>query len=600
MCRGHFLLESYGLKTVLMDKSTTPFGTTVDFIYHNENKIKYMSSDVINIFSKYESEVEGVSDHNPIIYSYKINNPNNKFYESHHKKYKDDFLYKKTIEIIKNNIDLFKKHIDTEIIWTSDTNNKCNTEQATSDVDKIYNFMLNNITFKDVKFTLDNLFTNKQIDKDILFYHGFQPRKYKDILFEIKMQNNPSQLLEKLKEKLFEQHIKELIRFDKIDPNKFNSLKKDYPDIIKSINKDENFENIKNNISEEGLDELFNFFNENKKDKGALYTTSFLDDKKNREINNIKLTLSTTYFGNKYNQTKMLKIFSTIDDLKLYDLTGKNFKRRTMFKMILTNILTNGKYDYDISNDDLAKQVEPKLFIDHSYQCKEILKHKILYTKEQNEVEINPLCINGFWDGDKTFDEKIINHFISVYNSYNLFNKQIIGYIGLDIAYDNILKKQIFNREIVWYSPEICLENYGLFFKNNIIKNNEELYSSIYNFCKTHMHNIILDEKIPITENNINILNDILSEYSKNEDKKYTINSQNKIIINNNFNFITYSIIDKEKFISNLDTKINNVIVTPEKLFLRYPETLRGGNNDYYKKYKKYKKLYIDNKTKII
>ena len=540
--KGHNLLNSFKLKTEINNENTMK-----DFIYHDDKKLNIISSDIIKIIS----DNTGVSNHNPIIYSYKIILDNyDDFFCEHHENYKDNYLYKCVIDKINANIDFLKNHIDINL----------------TDPIKIYNFFLINYLNKDIKNILDNLFNKIKINKNQLFINGFNPPSFRNILLNDNLKDKCNdEILDELKNQIFNEHIKEL------NDNKTSKFK-----------------------------EIFNFFDIKKRDKGAIYTTSNFNEETG-EFNNMKLSLSSEFFGNNYNQTNMLKLLLPSEDIFLYDLSSSNFKRRTLFRMILTNILTNGKYDYNINYKDVKELTDDgtipfknQIIVQYPTQCKELLDNDI-YKKindKYEKINLNPLCISGFWDGDKNFDEKINNHFIDVYNSYNIYNKQIIGYVSFDSNFIEEKSETIYNREIVWFSQQLHLKNNSIFFKNHIIYKNTDLYKTIYKFCSENLDKILAKTQIDITDDTIKTLSD---ELQKHPLRIRGMISDPKISYQDNVKFIENTIIDIQDFKSKLDDpKAGNIRPEEDIIKSKEPEYLRGGKIDYYKKYLKYKKLYME------
>lgn len=569
--RCHNLLNSFRLKTILINKPTNIYGTTTEFLYYDEMLLNYISSDIIELLPIY-----GISNHNPIIYSYKIKLEDyTDFFEEHHNAYKDDYLYSLVINKIDTNLTFLKDHMKIDL----------------KDKKEIYNFFLLNYLNKDIKNILDNLFEKIKINKNQLFINGFNPPSFKNILLENKDFSGISHkdILDNLKKNLFIEHIKELNNKNIISDQEINCL------------------GINNTDKKSKFKEIFGFFNNKKRDQGALYTTSNFDNDKN-VYNNMKLSLSSQYFGNKYNQTNMLKIVLPLENMDLYDLSGFNFKRRTLFRMILTNILTNGRYDYNLDykevkklTDDSKIEFNKQILVKYPTQCVELLEND-LYKKTTNDnyekIDTNQLCITGFWDGDKNFDEKINNHFMNIYNSYNIYNKQIVGYVSFDSNFDQTNKKTIYNREIVWFSQQLHLTNHAMFFKNHIIYNNTTLYGTIYKFCKNNLDKIINDNTIEFTDESNKILSNSLQQFIL---KIPEIIENPNIILPDYKNFISNKITDNKKFNKNIDdfydrSNDNSSIIKSINTSMKdyKSASLRGGDVDYHLKYLKYKKLYIE------
>jgi hypothetical protein len=466
--------------------------------------------------------------------------------EAIHNQYKNDYLYKKTMAALSNleNQELLKKYCKNFINYTYDIN---------IDAKNIYNKMLTNFLNKNIVDILDNIFDKIEITKENIFYHGFSPNPKFNLstLFENNIYNE-----QKMFDKIYELHS---------DLNKA-CIRKSNDDIKCPLY----------DISKWFSDE---------KNKGALYTTSCFD--KNDTINNIKLSLSSKYFNNTLGDIKLLAIFVPKSNYKLYNLHPENFRQRILFKRILTNILFEGKFNFGITLEEL-KQMEttkdrPNMFVSYPYTCQSILEQK----------NIDKDCIHGYWDGDNTLDEAIINHFVNIYNKRVPIDRKIIGYIGRDNGYDQKLNTTINIREFVWFENESCLQIAGFYLKNRLITNIYEFYSAIHDHVKKSLvfengHYIFnADTPIDVTNDDLNIM----------IEKLCNIRSFAPDFINNR-KFDVDEILDKNQ----LQQKILSISQNPiyrlfdEKDPMHKNIILRGGENIYKNKYIKYKNKYINAK----
>jgi hypothetical protein len=163
MTSPHDILDKQKFKTLIpnnKDLGTSDFKTVIDYIYYrnpNEEDIKIQALESTII------ETLDVSYHNAIITKFRVNE--SKQIIEHHKKFKEDFLYKKTFESIKENYDIFKKYIPNHIKYN------CTDKIGAR---KIYNkFFVNILNNPPLKNTLDKTFKKKFIPKGTLFYHTF-------------------------------------------------------------------------------------------------------------------------------------------------------------------------------------------------------------------------------------------------------------------------------------------------------------------------------------------------------------------------------------------------------------------------------------------
>lgn len=462
----------------------------------------------------------------------KINNQN--YYDEHHRKYKNDYLYTKTINALKdvNNHTLLKKFAPNFENYTND---------PTNDYMNIYNKMYDNIINSDLTNILDKIFEKKLIPKNNIFFSGFQT--YPKLNLQEFLKNDGS----------FERDI---------------ALTK----ILDLHNKNTEFTKTQNVLTD-----ITKWFNKNR-NVGTLFTTSCFE--KNDTINSIKISISSRFYNKTANQLGSLAIFRTKKDYELYNLHPENFRSRTLFRKILTNILFGGKFNYDISSDDLGKLHKASknpMFVDYPFTCKKIL----------SSPDIDKDCIQGFWDGDNSLDEAIINHFIYVYNKNNP-SKSIQGCISRDKAYDDVISKTIDVREIVWFNNEDCLEPIGFYLKNKFIFNLYQFYNVMLEYLEKNADKINKNDILTITEDELNKMIDVICNStilkklsSRINDgffmrKFANIQELNNIIKNSNVN----DVFDK------LDPTNSNII-------------MRGSNTDIYKnKYLKYKMKYENLKQK--
>jgi hypothetical protein len=430
--------------------------------------------------------------------------------ENHHSKYKYDYLYCQTKNIIIKNINALKYFLPKFVNYNKYSNNE--------EIFKlIYDKMLSNIIKINLKNILDSIFTKKKIPAGTNFFSGI--KSCVSINFKNFLTNGM------YNEKFV-----------------FNKIKNLHEGILNNPNDRKN-----------AFGDFYRFFDIKNKNKGTLYTTSCND------MINEKITISTStnFFSKKTNDSTFLLILQTNKDYELYDLHAQNFTNRILFRKILTNILFNGEFNYEMSSENLQKFKNlHELFYLLPFSCEQIIK---------NNGDKD--CIAGYWDGLGTLYEKIINHFLFVNN--NISKNEIIGYISKDKAYNISLKRTIQATEYVWFNNEKTLNPICFIFKNNIIYNTHDFHIALNNFIKNNVDNILNNNIRPYNESDVKR---IIKEICGNKYlTKYTT-------------FANYEI-PTEPPLSKSLYKIN------------INQTLKGGNY-YYNKYLKYKLKYKNIKYK--
>lgn len=563
---GHTPLKEIGMRPVLtsLSSATTPYNTMVDYIYYDKNKLILMDYKIVYCLD--------FTDHNGVIAKFKLN-----FMDEYHIRHQNDFLYMKTMDALKNyGTSSFNMYAPSFVNYDNNI-----------DAKEIYNKMYYNMIDSNLTNILDIIFDKKEISKDILFFSSENLYKSNKVIEFMRDQRNDND--NDIKQFIYEENQK---LHD--DTQKYESI---FWDIYKKKSDNRN--------------------------KGAIYTTSCFDYNINN-INNLELSLSTKYLGNKENSFNYMMIYKPTDTYSLYYLHPSNFKSRILFKMIITNVLMSGKFNYNIEYDELKKMYsedsrgKTPLYVSYSYECEQLLHcsdiqshdpkskcfikdpikpttEKISFIQRAQSTESHPVvsrsyddvqypagskelfvdkhCVRGSWDGDNTLHEYIINHFISVYNENN--KNKVVGYIGLDSGYSNIENSKIFAREIVWFNQEMFLEPVGIYFKSYISLNLFDYYKVFYKYLLDNRDVIISNR------NKEGITKEMISELSKK------VCESSKQLYNNNF------IIDIQKDIeifkndlSQTNESINISIGTIDT----HNKILQHGG--FYHKYQKYKTKY--------
>jgi hypothetical protein len=543
MMSGHELLSKNGLKPAIPKSgNTSNFCTMVDYIYYNPN--------ILDIGAKESHIVKtlDVTDHNGVVAYFnikdivKVGGSYNLFGGNPHIKYEDDYLYKKTISALTTSYHILKKYAPN---FVKDFGDKADEDT----IKKVYDKMYNNIKKSNCKIILDTIFEKKKITKGTVFYSGFTP--YPKINLRAFLKDGCTFDREYAINELLLQHNKLSEKFD----DKNNSFR----DIFKWFTKDRN--------------------------KGGLYTTSCFD--KNDDINNIKMSVSTKYFSKTAGSANALAILETNQDCELYYLHPENFKQRILFKRILTNILLNGTFSYNATKDELSKMYEdwskPAMLVDYPFTCATLLE------KENIDKE----CVQGYWDGDNTLDEKIVNHFLYVYNeevAQDDISKKVLGYIARDNGYDTKLGITINLREIVWFNNELTLSPIGLFFKNHKVQSIYDFWTAILYVLEKFTNNIVTGKEIEFDTNKLNTTVNKLCEMGKD----YQDGNKNNPV-SETFKFKNNNLIEfKNNLIESNKGLVMGAFSSP--IFDDPNMAQRGGNKNYRDKYSKYKMKYINAK----
>ena len=444
---GHKILEHNGLQVVIPDGYTTPFKSIVDYTYYDPKKFKYIDSQIVNTLD--------VTDHNGVV---TILLPNVINYDKHHEKYKNDYLYNKTISAFRDNMPILKKYAPDFIEYKDDIEYNIKT---------IYNKIYYNIINTDLKGILDKIFDKKKVPKDTYVFNTFEPRP-------------KSSIHDFLKDSKFDlEYAFDIIyKHHKYLSNEKDFNKSYFSDIVRPFTKLRN--------------------------KGGMYTTSCFESNEKSNINNLILSLSTRFYNKTQDDKKVVSIFKTNDDYELYNLYPDNFKGRILFKRIISNILFQGKFNSNMTLKELDDMYDEKihgtinaLVVHYPFDCRELIKEDIYVKKDKSCVSVykNNDCISGYWDGENTLHEYILNHFVGIYNNENLPENRIIGCIDRDSGYDGVLKKNIFIRELVWFNNEQVLDPVGFYFNNRIVYNIYEYYKGLTDVLYEKSINTFIPEK---------------------------------------------------------------------------------------------------------
>lgn len=452
--------------------------------------------------------------------------------QPHQKHYTCEYMYNNTLNRLKNekNYELMKKYANPFIKnWGQNY-----TEYIDNKIyETVYNKMKDNIINSKLKTILDSVFGNKKkIKEGTILYTAFSTyTNNKDI-----------------------NDFKSIITYD--NNTGYNGYEKD--DIIKNLYQiHSDAINKRNNL----FSDLFKYFTVNR-NKGTLYTTSFMDYNDPAE-NTITGSLTSRFFTKNYNESKFLLISKCKKDTYLYDLGTQNFKMRILFKRIITNILFGGTFYYDITPDELMKQHNTlKMFKQYPKTCAQLYN-------TANDKE----CVSGYWDGDNSLYDTMVNHFIDVYNTKNSGDK-ILGYLGRDKPYDEVVNEFYPMREIVWINNEELVDPIGIYSKNIYITSPEVLYAHLSEYLYENQNDVIKETPINYTEEDI-------KKIIKNLYEAKPLEFKLDLIQYNNEN-------DFKEALTKIDLK-NIVLGNPEKNDLYH---LRGGNYKY--KYLKYKKKYLE------
>lgn len=519
MQTGHAFLEKNGLQVAMPTTGrripTSNFGTVVDYVYYDSKKLDFYETIIV--------EGLDVSDHNAVVSKFIVKESED--LKIHHNEYKNDFLYIKTMKSLEENFAILEKYVPFFIKYK---NLKINDIAR-----KAYNKMYSYIFDADIRVIMDKIFKKMQIPKNTIFYSSFDFRvKFEDFLRSGVYDEEFA--INKIKEEN-----------DKLD--------------TKSM-----------------FQEIFAPFTD-KKNKGAIYTTSCFD--KDNDTKNPDLSFSGKYLGDGVYASNATLILKTKENFNLYDLSSSNFKQRILFKRLLTNILFGGEYLFNISKSDLDnmyKSYNP-LFVNFPYSCGVILENDLYAkdrkTNEYTKFEVDKDCVSGYWDGENTLHERVINHFLHVYNKKNP-SKNIIGYIGRDSGYDSTIGETLYAREIVWFNNEDHLIPIGLYFKNNIIKNVFDFYKTLLEILKNFTEKIVKKEKIKMSK----VILQVLTDQICNIEKKF-IESEF------DYNFSSYG-----DTLDNFKQKINDTKYKPISMSLIDLYSQHGGK--YYDKYMKYETKY--------
>lgn len=473
--------------------------------------------------------------------------------QHHHKLYENNETYIGTLTAIKDNYMLFKKNVPNFINYTDDID---------TDTYTIYNKMYENIMYSDITQLLDKIFDKKIIKKGTIVYSSF----YTGINFNDYISNNS------------------------YDNNVINKML--YEDYL----------NMDNNESR--LYKVFRMFDDIQRRKGGLYTTSCVkswsnlrdekydpDNLRNQieNIQNIVLSVSNTYLGKTADISKILLICTVNNDYSMYNLHPENYVNRILFKRILSNILLNGKIKYNLTYKELAetRQAGKKAaFVAYPWRCTEVLDNDIYVKKndEYTKYELDANCVSGYWDGNSSLHEYILNHFILLYNDHHPSNP-IHGYIGRDSSWDDYTNSNVSASEIVWFNNEKVLTPTLIYFKNYVISNQFEFYKVLRNYLKIY-HNEILSQESTLLDRNE------LLEFAKNLCD--IIDSHTKkpqfLKVDKNLSF--------ESFLNKI-YESNPLKVIPETNELFNKVSMKGGNINYKQKYKKYKSKYLRTRNNL-
>ena len=681
MIDGHKFLENKGLRTYIKeDGYSTKFKTLIDYNYYDPTKLAHIHTDIIDMLD--------VSDHNAILSKYNLMTKYHLYYKKNFdflyykttKAITDNIhLFKKHMsKLINNNIydqclginpelkvDVIEKEYEEtldpilkeEKLKTLNYAIKMKEYEATLDpilkeeiskrlsytLDQrtmyLYNlFYTNMVSNNDLSTILNKLFNKDLVKKGTIFLNGFGETRdnilkyYFPEFYRVNETNirdlieithlktlDPSTLTNEDNRKIGNFDI--LIRLLKTAFENYNINEAFYSSLYDSTTyKDDPIKS--NKVITRTFNDMFNF-----KRSGGLYTTSCYDT--NRfltENKNLNISLSTKYFGTHAGVLNMIGVYVCTKDCYIYNLYPSNFYQRKLFRRVLTNILSNGAFDYNIDADELAKPYrtnQEPAFVSHSYDCKNLLDKKLYINKNEGKDKapdytsfiVDRHCIEGIWDGDNTLHESIVNHFVSCYN-YLYRDDHIAGYYSLDNGYDTIIEKTIYSREIVWFNREFNLKPIGLLFKGQYLQNLTDYYRVLKLFIKNHFTEIITEKKIKLTENELSDLTNKMCDPDSNVSKivdigdtfirQYYDNNGKLLISRDTFiNLINIVSPELNYYLSQpyaISVKNNRILdrTSPELMNDNY--LLRGGNkNDqiYKEKYLKYKNKYMALKNKL-
>lgn len=465
-------------------------------------------------------------------------------YMAEYHKTPKSFLYYRTI----NSIRQFK----SDLIKYTD-----NFANEYMDAEDIYNHMFHNIMDTPLKTILDSVFDTFTVPKGTRLYSSETVR-------DLQLNNFGSDRTEII-QKIYEAHNK--LR------NKQESV---FWDVYRRHTSERN--------------------------QGAIYTTSCFN--KNNDTNNPVLSLSPRYYGENVDSTSYMIIFETNQTFSIYNLHPENFRSRNLFRSMLTNILLGGKFNYNISYDDLEKMTSSAhsahavpLFWDYQNDCKKLLectdpnKECMIGTKclehQPCETTIERLsvkkeCIKSYLDGDNTLHENIVNHFIHVYNMYN-WNKQIIGYTARDMSNDPLLGVDIPAREMVWFNQESMLKPLGIYYKGYIIRHLYDYYRVLLKYIIDNKQSIGIKKKKELSLELLKKIADKICSTSVTETNDFISGVSLNIDWDNFVKMINEPL--KAHQIQ-LDSENDNRMIS------------QHGGDPYYDKYKKYKDKYKELKRK--
>ena len=225
--------------------------------------------------------------------------------------------------------------------------------------------------------------------------------------------------------------------------------------------------------------------------------------------------------------SKILLILKVNNDYALYNLHPENYVNRILFKRVLTNILFNGKIKYNIPYDTLAQSRglnKASAFVAYPWRCTEILENDIYMKKntDYTKYDLDPNCVTGYWDGNSSLHEYLLNHFILLYNEHHT---PIYGYIGRDSSWDDYTESNVSVREIVWFNNEKMLTPFLMYFKNHIISDEFEFYKALHNYLKNYEDAIINKQTTELSRNQLSLFSEKLCKFI-DEYKKNIFNSQ--------------------------------------------------------------------------
>jgi hypothetical protein len=229
---------------------------------------------------------------------------------------------------------------------------------------------------------------------------------------------------------------------------------------------------------------------------------------------------------------------------------------RTFFKMLITSILFDGKYTFNIPNNETTWE---KMFINLPFDCEKMLeiKKEISSLLLSKGVNFNETCISGYWDGDATLHEKVLNHFVHIYNTKR-GNNAIYGVTDLDQIYDYATKSKYSSREYLWFSQEKALEPVAIYIKNRVCYNIFSFYRTIYDYVRKYKDDLkMIKESKNILEKEKGRLTNDVSRKKEIEDE---IKKLGSVELTNDDYILLSNLLSEFKPERNFDQKIEQSI----------------------------------------